>query len=66
MTFDRERWGQRTSDINTDGVANYGLHAVGIEAQRVQGGEDAMTNLFDVRGAEAYLEMWERAWRHSE
>jgi hypothetical protein len=64
VTFDREQWGQRTFDINTDGVANYGLWADWIEAQRVQGGENAMSNLFDTRGAETYLEMWEHAWRH--
>ena len=27
MTFTREQWGNRTFDLNTDGLANYGMYA---------------------------------------
>jgi hypothetical protein len=65
VTFEREQWGNRTFDINVDGVSNYGLRADWIEAQRVKDGEAAMKTFFDTRGAEAYLTMWERAWHHA-
>jgi hypothetical protein len=30
VTFAREQWGQRTFDLNTDGLANYGMYAIGF------------------------------------
>lgn len=57
MSFDRERWGERTFDYNTDGTATYGSYADSLEAVRVLGGPDVMTDVF--RGAEIYLRMWD-------
>jgi microsomal dipeptidase-like Zn-dependent dipeptidase len=52
--------GDRTFNLNTDGVAHYGLIADLIaDMQRTDGTEPAMRSLF--RSAEAYLRMWERA-----
>jgi hypothetical protein len=59
VTFGREVWGQRTFDINTDGVANYGMYADWLEELRQLAGAPLMNDMF--HGAEAYLEMWERA-----
>ena len=39
MYFDRETYGDRTFDFNTDGVATYGLWIDWIEALRVAGQE---------------------------
>jgi microsomal dipeptidase-like Zn-dependent dipeptidase len=58
VTFDRERWGERTFDINTDGTATYGSYADWLEAIRVLGGPQIMTDMFN--GAEVYLRLWER------
>ncbi len=56
----RESTGQRVYDLNTDGVAHYGLVPDLIaDMQRQQGGRRALRPLF--RSAEAYLQMWERA-----
>jgi hypothetical protein len=61
VTFDRQVTGERTFDLNTDGVAHYGLFADLIaDVQRTPGSERRMEQLF--RGAEAYLRMWERAY----
>ena len=60
VTFTRERWGQRVFDLNTDGVANYGMYPDLIAAQARFGGQRFVTDM--LRGAEAYLEMWERAY----
>lgn len=60
VTFDRERWGQRVFDINQDGVANYGMYADWLEELRLLGGQSMMTDMN--RGAESYLQMWERAY----
>jgi hypothetical protein len=62
VTFDRAPWGQRTFDINADGVANYGLWPDWIEAVRRGGGEARLDALF--RSAEDYLRMWDAAWKH--
>ena len=60
VTFVRERTGQRVFDLNTDGVAHYGLFAdvVGDMLTR-QASRNALPPLF--HSAEAYLRMWERA-----
>ncbi len=59
VTFTREQWGDRTFDLNTDGLANYGLYADWLQAVSQVGGGTFMNNMMN--GAEAYLEMWERA-----
>jgi hypothetical protein len=59
VTFTREVWGQRTFDLDTDGVANYGLYADWLHGLQLAGGNAMMHDMF--QGAEAYLEMWERA-----
>lgn len=59
VTIDRQVSGQRTYDINVDGVSHYGLYPDWIEDLRKQGGQAIADDM--ARGAEAYLEMWERA-----
>jgi hypothetical protein len=59
VTFERQRSGERTFDINTDGVAHYGLFPDWVEDLRMQGGKKIVRDLS--RGSEAYLQMWERA-----
>ena len=59
VTLDRQRSGQRIFDINTDGVAHYGLYPDWIEDLRKQAGNAIVNDM--VRGSEAYLQMWERA-----
>jgi len=59
VTFQREQWGQRTFDLNTDGVANYGMYPDWLDEVQAIGGTAAMNDLFN--GAEAYLQMWQRA-----
>jgi hypothetical protein len=59
VTFTREQWGQRTFDINKDGLANYGMYADWLRQVQLEGGPQVMADMFG--GAEAYLEMWERA-----
>jgi microsomal dipeptidase-like Zn-dependent dipeptidase len=56
---DRQRSGQRVYDINVDGVAHYGLFPDWVEDLRLLAGQDVVDDLG--RGAEAYLQMWERA-----
>ena len=50
--------GERTYDVNTDGVAHYGLYPDWIEDLRRQGGTTIADDM--ARGAEGYLQMWER------
>ena len=59
VTIDKEVSGQRTYDINVDGVAHYGLYPDWIEDLRRQAGPDIADDM--ARGSEAYLQMWERA-----
>jgi hypothetical protein len=62
VRFRRQRTGERTFDLNEDGVAHYGLFADLLNAvQHEPDGPRAMQTLF--RSAEAYLRMWERARR---
>ena len=61
VTFRRQRSGERVFDINTDGVAHYGLYPDWMEDLRKVSGSDRI--LKDMgRGAEAYLQMWERTY----
>jgi hypothetical protein len=59
VELDRQRSGERVFDINTDGVAHYGLYADWIQDLRMLAGEAILRDMG--RGAEAYLQMWERA-----
>src|SRR5262249_8551593 len=59
VTFGREQWGQRTFDLNTDGLANYGMYADWLRSLQLTGGTQLMNRMF--QGAEASLEPWERA-----
>jgi len=65
VTIDRQHAGRRVYDVNVDGVAQYGLYPDWIEdlrlvAERTNGdGEAISTDM--ARGAEAYLQTWERA-----
>ncbi|MEI2714073.1 MAG: hypothetical protein V9G04_12480 [Nocardioides sp.] len=63
VTVDRNHAGERTWDINTDGVAHYGLYPDWIrDVQHVAGAGDGPKIAADLaRGAEAYLQTWERA-----
>ena len=60
VTFGRERWGDRVFDLNTDGVANYGMYADWLQELRVLGGQPLANDMLD--GAEAYLQTWERSY----
>jgi microsomal dipeptidase-like Zn-dependent dipeptidase len=61
VRFSRERTGTRTFDLNTDGVAHYGLVAdLLADMQRTTTGRRALAVLFE--SAEAYLETWQRAF----
>jgi hypothetical protein len=59
VTFDRQKTGERTFDYTKDGVAHYGLYADWFENLRRVGGAKFARDMEN--GAEAYLEMWERA-----
>lgn len=60
VRFERQRTGERVFDLNTDGVAHYGLYPDFLaDLQRSPGGEEAMRYLF--RSAEVYLQFWERS-----
>jgi hypothetical protein len=59
VTFTQEQWGQRKFNLNTDGLANYGLYADWLHQLQLAGGQPLMNDMF--QGAEGYLEMWERA-----
>jgi hypothetical protein len=51
--------GTRVYDINADGIAHYGMYADWFEDLRRVGGPKIARDM--ARGAEAYLQMWERA-----
>jgi hypothetical protein len=59
VTFTQEVWGDRTFNLNSDGLANYGMYADWLHDLQVVGGNQMMADMF--QGAEAYLETWERA-----
>jgi microsomal dipeptidase-like Zn-dependent dipeptidase len=58
-TFEKQKWGERVWDINTDGVAHYGLYADWVEDLRKLAGDEIVQDL--AMGVEAYLQTWERA-----
>jgi hypothetical protein len=55
----QNRWGHRLWDLNADGGAQYGLFPDWVEDISHVGGPDIVGDM--ARGAEAYLQMWERA-----
>jgi hypothetical protein len=59
VSIDRQVSGQRTYDINVDGVSHYGLYPDWLEDLRRQAGGDIADDM--ARGTEAYLQTWERA-----
>jgi hypothetical protein len=59
VTFERQKTGERTFDFTKEGVAHYGLYADWLADLRRGGGEQFRDDMW--AGAEAYLEMWERA-----
>ena len=60
VKVDKQVSGQRTYDINKDGVAHYGLYPDWIQDLKMQAGNDIVKDMS--RGPEAYLQMWERAY----
>jgi hypothetical protein len=58
VTFQRQRSGLRVFDFTKDGIAHYGLFPDWWEDIRRAGGAEAVADM--ARGAEAYLEAWER------
>ncbi|WP_157430051.1 membrane dipeptidase [Actinomadura oligospora] len=58
VTLDKLRTGQRTWDLNVDGVANYGLVPDWMEDVRKTAGPELTDDM--ANGAETYLRMWER------
>jgi hypothetical protein len=62
VRIDRQVAGKRVYDINKDGVAQYGLYPDWVQDLRKVAGRDGDKITDDMtRGAEAYLQMWERA-----
>ncbi|MFL5976966.1 MAG: membrane dipeptidase [Solirubrobacterales bacterium] len=62
VVFDRQRTGERTFDLNVDGVAHYALFADLLADMRSsRRGSEAVAVLF--RSAEAYLRTWRLALR---
>jgi hypothetical protein len=62
VTVQRQHAGRRVYDINADGVAQYGLYPDWIQDLTKVAGKDGPAIREDMsRGAEAYLQMWERA-----
>ncbi|MGH2817245.1 MAG: peptidase [Actinomycetota bacterium] len=59
VAIDQQQSGTRPYDINTDGVAHYGLYPDWIEDLRRQAGDEIIEDM--ARGPEAYLQTWERA-----
>ena len=59
VTFDRQKTGERTFDYAKEGVSHYGLYADWFNDLQRLGGKQMAKDLWD--GAEAYIEMWERA-----
>jgi hypothetical protein len=63
VTFGRERTGQRTFDLNTDGVAHYGLLPdLLADVERRKRGREALALL--AHSADAYVRTWRRAAAH--
>jgi hypothetical protein len=65
VTVKQQRSGERVYDLNVDGVAHYGLYPDWFKDLELiadeQEGDGADITADMQRGAEAYLQMWERA-----
>jgi hypothetical protein len=62
VTIGQQHAGQRVYDLNVDGVAQYGLYPDWIQDISLVAGADGAALEDDMmRGAEAYLQTWERA-----
>ncbi|HEX9642721.1 MAG TPA: hypothetical protein VGC11_01820, partial [Acidimicrobiia bacterium] len=61
VTVHQQVSGERRFDVNTDGVAHYGLYPDWMEDLRLQmqAGEELLEDM--ARGAEAYLRLWDAA-----
>ncbi|HEX9697637.1 MAG TPA: hypothetical protein VGB64_15145 [Actinomycetota bacterium] len=59
VTVDKQRSGERVYDVNTDGVAHYGLYPDWLQDLRKIAGDTILEDM--EKGPEAYLQMWERA-----
>lgn len=59
VTVDQQVSGEKVYDINTEGVAHYGLLPDWIQDMRQIAGDDIVQDL--LKGSEAYLLTWERA-----
>jgi hypothetical protein len=62
VRFVRQRSGRRVYDLNSDGVAHYGLFADLVADMQQQAAGAGLRPLF--HSAEAYVRMWERAAAH--
>jgi hypothetical protein len=62
VRFVRQRSGRRVFDLNSDGVAHYGLFADVVADMQQQTTGAGLRPLF--HSAEAYLRMWQRAAAH--
>jgi len=60
VRLQREQSGSRTFDLNTDGVAHYGLIPDLLADMQQHGGGSQLRSLF--RSAEAYLRTWQLAY----
>jgi microsomal dipeptidase-like Zn-dependent dipeptidase len=61
-TVSKQLFGSRTFDLNTDGVAQYGLYADWTtDLIRVAGSDGTELKKDLMNGAEAYTQMWEKA-----
>jgi microsomal dipeptidase-like Zn-dependent dipeptidase len=59
-TIHQSQWGNRLWNLNLDGASHYGLYSDWTEDLRLVAGQEIVDDL--ARGAEAYLQMWERAF----
>ncbi|MEX2962981.1 ricin-type beta-trefoil lectin domain protein [Microbulbifer sp. TYP-18] len=59
VLFDQQTTGNRSFNLNTEGLAHYGLLADLVEDMRINASPQTMEAFFN--SAEAYLQMWERA-----
>ncbi len=63
ITIDQQVSGERVYDINADGVSHYGLYPDWLRDAQILAGADGDDFAEDMsRGAEAYLQTWERAF----
>lgn len=59
VVIDRQKTGNKVFDLNTDGLAHYGLVADHVQDIREQTSDRIYESVMN--SAEAYLQMWERA-----